>query len=215
MILDAFCGVGGNTIAFAKTCEKGKCSSLSCSVFKKDIRRVFLVIAMDNSPLRLALARHNAIIYGVEDRIEFILGDFLSFAKAYRGYGADKAKSPIDVVFLSPPWGGPSYLTDSPTKEKGLPSFDTSHPESGVQTERRYTLDMISPIPGDDLIELTRNITNNIAFFLPRNTDVNQISALVPEKDEMVEVEEGWMGNKLKALTCYFGGLAVGQEHLF
>jgi hypothetical protein len=32
---------------------------------------------------------------------------------------------------------------------------------------------------------------------------------------EMVEVEEEWMGNKLKALTCYFGGLAKGQEHLW
>ena len=32
---------------------------------------------------------------------------------------------------------------------------------------------------------------------------------------EQVEVEEEWMGTKLKALTCYFGGLALGQEHLF
>ena len=32
---------------------------------------------------------------------------------------------------------------------------------------------------------------------------------------EMVEVEEEWMGNKLKALTCYFGGLALGQDYLF
>lgn len=24
-VLDAFCGVGGNAIAFAKTCERGKC----------------------------------------------------------------------------------------------------------------------------------------------------------------------------------------------
>ncbi|KAH7910253.1 hypothetical protein BJ138DRAFT_986064, partial [Hygrophoropsis aurantiaca] len=48
-ILDAFCGVGGNAIAFAKTCER--------------------VIALDTSPIRLALARHNAVIYGVADRI--------------------------------------------------------------------------------------------------------------------------------------------------
>ena len=33
--------------------------------------------------------------------------------------------------------------------------------------------------------------------------------------EEQVEVEEEWMGTKLKALTCYFGGLAQGQEHLF
>jgi len=32
---------------------------------------------------------------------------------------------------------------------------------------------------------------------------------------EVVEVEEEWMGSKLKALTCYFGGLVSGQDHLF
>jgi hypothetical protein len=32
---------------------------------------------------------------------------------------------------------------------------------------------------------------------------------------EYVEVEEEWMGSKLKALTCYFGGLADGQGHLY
>lgn len=32
---------------------------------------------------------------------------------------------------------------------------------------------------------------------------------------ERVEVEEEWMGNKLKAITAYFGGLADGQEDLF
>ena len=35
------------------------------------------------------------------------------------------------------------------------------------------------------------------------------------KEPEMVEVEEEWMGTKLKALTCYFGGLAVGQDNLF
>ena len=34
-------------------------------------------------------------------------------------------------------------------------------------------------------------------------------------KVQMVEIEEEWMGEKLKALTCYFGGLPRGQEHLF
>lgn len=34
-------------------------------------------------------------------------------------------------------------------------------------------------------------------------------------EDERIEVEEEWMGSKLKALTVYFGGLAAGQEHMF
>jgi trimethylguanosine synthase len=60
------------------------------------------VIAIDNHPIRLRLARHNALQLGVADRIEFVLGDFVTYAKslANRGIGEE-----IDVVFLSPPWG--------------------------------------------------------------------------------------------------------------
>jgi trimethylguanosine synthase len=39
-------------------------------------------------------------VYGVEDRIEFIVGDYLELAPTLQA----------DVVFLSPPWGGPQYL---------------------------------------------------------------------------------------------------------
>ncbi|KAI8892981.1 RNA cap guanine-N2 methyltransferase-domain-containing protein, partial [Globomyces pollinis-pini] len=79
-IVDAFCGVGGNTIQFAQTCDH--------------------VIAIDINPIRLECARHNARIYGVEDKIQFILGDFMEIGPTLHA----------DGVFLSPPWGGPEYL---------------------------------------------------------------------------------------------------------
>lgn len=186
-ILDAFCGVGGNAIAFAQTCER--------------------VIALDTSPTRLALARHNAVIYGVEDRIEFILCDYLSFARSYLTLPHHPGRRKIDVVFLSPPWGGPEYLAGS--ADDPPPDAD-QHPE--------FSLASIQPIHGAELFKLTRKITNNVAYFLPRNTKLEEISALLTaeeSKTEMVEVEEEWMGTKLKALTCYFGGLAAGQEALF
>jgi trimethylguanosine synthase len=52
---------------------------------------------------------------------------------------------------------------------------------------------------------------------------LNEVSALLEgnktavadDEPQMIEVEEEWMGSKLKALTCYFGGLVAGQEHLF
>ncbi|KAJ7746723.1 Tgs1 protein [Mycena maculata] len=192
-ILDAFCGVGGNAIAFAKTCER--------------------VIALDISPTRLALARHNAQIYGVADRIEFILTDYISFANAYLAIHSASPRK-IDVVFLSPPWGGPSYLAgdtrpSSPTKPES--------PVEGEATHPTYTLASIQPIHGADLFHLSRRITPNIAYYLPRNTQLDEIGALLsdPDKKEQVEVEEEWMGSKLKALTCYFGGLADGQGELF
>lgn len=84
VILDAFCGVGGNAIAFARTCER--------------------VIAMDNDITRLRLARHNALHYGVADRIEFVLADYVEWAREYTRRGAHERQE-VDVVFLSPPWG--------------------------------------------------------------------------------------------------------------
>ncbi|KAI0792199.1 RNA cap guanine-N2 methyltransferase-domain-containing protein [Abortiporus biennis] len=210
-ILDAFCGVGGNAIAFAQTCER--------------------VIALDTSPVRLALARHNAAIYGVVDRIEFILGDYLSFARSYLSTPHKQRK--IDVVFLSPPWGGPDYISgdSSPsTNEKGKAraSLDDSleyiaHPE--------FNLSSIQPVHGAELFKLSRQITPNIAYFLPRNSNLEEISQMLVDDTkekapqigqkkrrkggEMVEVEEEWIGKKLKAITCYFGGLAQGQEDMF
>jgi len=58
------------------------------------------VIAVDISEEKISCARHNAAVYGVEDRIEFIVGDYLKLAPTLKA----------DVVFLSPPWGGPNYL---------------------------------------------------------------------------------------------------------
>ena len=91
-----------------------------------------------------------------------------------------------------------------------------------------YSLSSILPIHGAQLFGLTRRITRNIAFYLPRNTRLDEISALLAEENiqeehqngetntttEQIEVEEEWMGTKLKALTCYFGGLVTGQEWL-
>lgn len=88
---------------------------------------------------------------------------------------------------------------------------EDAHPE--------YSLASIQPVHGADLFRLTRQITPNVAYFLPRNTSPAEIGQLVEAGDdgaqEMVEIEEEWMGNKLKALTAYFGGLVAGQEHLF
>lgn len=194
-IVDAFCGVGGNAIAFAQTCER--------------------VIAIDNDETRLRLARHNAVIYGVAERIEFVLGDFVQFMKTLAGRGeARQGGRVVDVIFLSPPWGGPSYIHGT-----------NSDPPLDASQHREFRLSDITPIHGSELFKLAEQITPNVAYYLPRNTDLQDISDLVENieqdgsgvknKARVVEVEEEWMGSKLKALTCYFGGLARGQEDLF
>lgn len=58
--MDAFAGVGGNAIQFAQTCDR--------------------VIAVELSAQRLEIARHNAEVYGVADKIHFVCGDFLALA---------------------------------------------------------------------------------------------------------------------------------------
>jgi len=190
------------------------------------------VIALDTNPTRLALARHNAILYGVADRIEFILSDYLSFARSYLSLPSTSIRK-IDVVFLSPPWGGPSYLSGSTVEAaETAAKVATSDDVIAVEAHPEYSLANIQPIHGAKLFELSRRISRNVAFFLPRNTKLEEICALLHDeqsrdvtigkegrpddpKSEVVEVEEEWMGSKLKALTCYFGGLVVGQEHLF
>lgn len=58
------------------------------------------MIAIDIDPKKVEMAKHNASVYGVANRIEFIIGDYLKLCDSLKG----------DVVFLSPPWGGPQYL---------------------------------------------------------------------------------------------------------
>ena len=222
--------------------------------------RFTLVIALDTSPTRLALARHNAQIYGVADRIEFILTDYIAFANAYLSLPSS-SPSPharkIDVIFLSPPWGGPSYLSPSPDSLSHVPSSSDSpsNPNPNPTPQADYMLASIQPIHGADLFHLSRRITRNVAYYLPRNVALDEVAGLLSpattvttngtmattpnkmaepkgerewdhgkptlgvdaegEEAEMVEVEEEWMGTKLKAVTCYFGGLAGGQEGSF
>lgn len=70
---------------------------------------VFAVIAIDNDLTRLRLTRHNALQHGLADRIDFILADYVDYARAYTSRGN---KEKIDVVFLSPPWGIYSALVE-------------------------------------------------------------------------------------------------------
>ncbi|KAK3579149.1 hypothetical protein CHS0354_022171 [Potamilus streckersoni] len=155
VVLDAFCGVGGNAIQFAFTCER--------------------VIAVDIDPVKLEYARHNAEVYGVADRIEFILGDFLALAPTLKA----------DVVFLSPPWGGPQYLD--------------------AEVFNIYT--MIQP-NCCQIFELAKTVSKNIALFVPRNADVDQLVSLAGPGGK-VEIEQNFLNKKLKTITAFYGELVL------
>ncbi|KPV73093.1 uncharacterized protein RHOBADRAFT_66819 [Rhodotorula graminis WP1] len=214
-IVDAFCGVGGNAIQFAFTCER--------------------VIALDTSPVRLACAAHNARVYGVADRITFILGDWVAWARAYaerleRGE-VTSDEDRVECVFLSPPWGGIDYQTTLSTtagpvqppakkKKRRRQSSGVDGGEDDPAAPARggagaYPLSALAPLHGADLFALARRMTPNVAMFLPRNVDLLELATLPGlGETEKVEVEESWMGWKCKAVTAYFGELAVGNGYV-
>jgi trimethylguanosine synthase len=234
-IIDAFCGVGGNAIAFAKVCERGERSTI---VWRKRLEpdlHATPVIAIDNSATRLALARHNAAVYGVADRIEFILGDFISYATSLQHMSSQSLgprRRPIDVVFLSPPWGGVNYLSMSSNKDNQVPPTTSiqgeKQPRPWYDPLRCWTGIILSlmfhPSMGvNSSILQGRSLLTLLTFFLvtriwkrsPRLSSRKTTAGgqtVGSTSHEIIEVEEEWMGTKLKALTCYFGGLAQGQD---
>jgi trimethylguanosine synthase len=169
------------------------------------------VIAIDNSPIRLACARENAKIYGVEEYITFIQADYLDWAKT-QADSTSPDKESIDVIFMSPPWGGISYQEDDDpnltTKDpdQTLPYGDAAADAVNDPTYASYPLSRLLPKHGKELFDISRKLTKNIAYYLPRNLDIHEAAALV-DPSEKVEIEEEWMGSKLKALTLYYADL--------
>ncbi len=101
-----------------------------------------------------------------------------------------------DVVFLSPPWGGPSYID-----------------------QESYDLRKMSP-DGYTLYELAKVISKNICFLLPRNSDPQQLwdifcsspqSVVLSPFVPGVELEGNFINQKMKTLTVYFGNLITEE----
>lgn len=112
----------------------------------------------------MQLARHNAGVYGVSDRIEFIHADFMHLAGVLalpilltclspfilRKHNSDLPLRDVaesmraDVVFLSPPWGGPGY--------KDVAVFD-------IET-------MMGGLNGADILRKALRVAPNVGFEL-------------------------------------------------
>ena len=76
IIIDGFCGSGGNVIQFSKYGKK--------------------VYAIDIDENKINICKNNCNVYQCDNNIEFILDNFLNVKNKIKG----------DFVFLSPPWGG-------------------------------------------------------------------------------------------------------------
>ncbi|CAL5383725.1 unnamed protein product [Camellia sinensis] len=154
IIIDCFTGVGGNAIQFAQRSKH--------------------VIAIDVDPKKIDYAQHNAAIYGVDDRIEFIRGDSFLLAPRLKA----------DTVFLSPPWGGPNY-----TKVTTYDMKTMLKPHDG-----HVLFNVARGIASKVVMFLPRNVDFNQLAEL-------SLSANPPWS---LEVEKNFLNGKLKAITAYF-----------
>ncbi|KAK9368385.1 RNA cap guanine-N2 methyltransferase-domain-containing protein [Lipomyces kononenkoae] len=170
VVLDAFCGAGGNTIQFALLVDK--------------------VIAIEKNPVTLRCAKHNAEIYGVADKIEFIEGDFFELAPNIEA--TDGFITQADVVFLSPPWGGPQYF-----------SYEV------------FDLNAMEPYDLTTIMNASRPISPHIAIYLPRNCNIEQLRDSIEEyadsdyDDNTVLISYLHVRRQCKAICAYYGALAV------
>ena len=162
-VIDAFAGLGGNTIAFA--------SHPLC-------RRV---IAVELDAHRLSLAQHNAAVYGVAGKVEWMAGDWLQLQHS------DSVQA--DVLFLAPPWGGVQY------QHRDTYKMDEVEVEGGG---RRLIADGIH----------VRGVAGRVAVSLPRNVDVGEVVSM--GGGSRVEVEYNRCNWKVKTVTAYYGELVRG-----
>ncbi len=161
ILIDAFCGCGGNAVRFAAQSR--------------------LVICIDKNPVALQAARANATLYGVANRMEFIVGDAMELLPTMSA----------DVVFLSPPWGGPAY--------------------TNLRTYNLHTM-LPAPLDGVKVFLAGRKASRDVIYFLPRNCDSTQLARLADGPGEVCEVEAHWLNNKLKTKAAYYGRLAISSS---
>ncbi len=91
---------------------------------------------VDIDSAKIEFCRHNSRICRVEDKIEFIVGDFMKLAPTLKA----------GAVFLSPPWGGPNYLTTSV-----------------------FNIKTMRPMNGFKVFEAAKIISWDVGYFLLRN----------------------------------------------
>ena len=199
VVLDPFCGCGGNVIAFAKRDE------------------VSLVVGVDTDLGKLQKAATNARIYGIPtEKLLFIHDDackvmssytdgkFVSSddderAKAesrcakgdYRIGGLDMLPTMIDAIFLSPPWGGVDYV------------------KVGKRNYGLSSIKLNGNVNGDQLLALASKALGNrpLLLFLPRNTNGSYLgqSFLKIGCHGVIEMEQNVLNGKLKTITVYAG----------
>jgi trimethylguanosine synthase len=198
VVLDAFCGCGGNAIAFAKRPE-------IALVVCVDVDEAKLIKTGNNAniynipPEKLLLVHANACLVLKLYQNGFLVteSDRASEVKEASGYklGSESIlPKQIHAVFLSPPWGGTDYGRIGP-REFDLKCIHLTD-EKGDETNGEHLL-----------IQATKATENKrVFYFLPRNTNGLQVakSAVKAGFEGTIELEQNLINGKFKTLTAYF-----------
>jgi len=225
VLLDAFCGCGGNSIAFAKLSQNYPLS---------------LVVAIDIDRTRLRMAAHNASLYNIPtSKLIFVQCDTLHvMSRCYQdgklvmpkrhasegpstlfercdGFligGLELLPDRIDTVFLDPPWGGVGYagLGENGydlvshmriSYKAGNHGEETKKKDKNGEEERYAN--------GADLIRMAASATSSrlILYDIPKNTNRSSLgqAALAAGYRGNMKLEEHFLNGRLKTVTAYLG----------
>ena len=67
------------------------------------------------------------------------------------------------------------------------------------------------PLDGFKIFYTALSVTENIAYFLPKNTNLDQIVSLAGPGGR-VEIEQNLLNGRMKTTTAYFGNLVELEE---
>jgi len=213
VVLDAFCGCGGNAVAFARRPE------------------VSLVVCVDTDLSRLRMAAKNASIYNIEkEKLLFIHGNAIHILSLYsngklqtaddslvetatttdeeptslHGYTFNgQLPNRLDCIFLSPPWGGIEY------EQVGKGHFNVKT-HIAVKDAENET------IHGDAILAMAAKAVKPVVCFMPRNLNGISMgrSALQAGYAGSVELEKNVLNDKFKTITVYLGFDSKEQSKL-
>lgn len=163
-IIEGCCGYGGNTVQFAK-------------VFRH-------VTALDTNAERIAMARHNAEVYGISDRVDWVTEDAVAWMQ--RRAVSLGCRTRASWYFASPPWGGEGYKDASVFSVYG----------------NRFGCDVAA------MAVTASRMARNIGLYLPPNQSVGELVKLANELPNcaLILIDEVSVGlrKNIKYLVAYF-----------
>ena len=229
VVLDAFVGMGANAIAFARRPEVSlvvcvdtdrsrlDMAASNCRVYKIPLEKV--VFVHGNACSVLKKYKNGSLVQEplVDAKPESGHNESkMNSLSTYRMGGMDLLPPTVDVIFLSPPWGGVDYELAG---EFHLQSIRLC--SQGEEEGKNDASDAKALVNGQDLLELAQKALpiaseqcqGKLAMFLPRNTNgMTLAQSAWTAGFEEIELEQNYLCGKLKTLTMYYGQDVVQKD---